>query len=116
MLASGIEVKSGDLIEENRRMRQVLSDVLVVLRGQEGVSQNAAKCGLMEKLIEELKRVEVEPLGVCEENYELKGLLVQIINCLDSLGEDIPKQILYSLRNQIRRVLREQLDHGIAST
>jgi len=115
MLAPLVEAKSMDLMEENRRMRQVLSDVLVVLRGQEGVSQNAAKCELIEKLIEKLQNIDVKPPGVCEENYELKGVLVQTINCLDALGEDLPREILYSLRSQIRFVLREQLDRGIAS-
>ena len=116
MLAPFIEAKSMDLMEENRRMRQVLSDVLAVLRGQEGVSQNAANCGLIEKLIEKLKYFDVKQPGICEENYELKRVLVQTINCLGTLEDDLPEETLNSLKNQIRSILREQLDSGIAST
>lgn len=114
VLAAIVEEKSQELREENEGMREVLGRVLEALRGEKALSQNAVRNGLIERLDHELKKVEVGLPDVREENHNLKGVLVETIYGLDALTEDLPTGTMSSLRQQIRSVIRQQLDHGIA--
>jgi len=113
-LAPVVEEKSQELKEENEGMREVLGRVLAVLRAEKALSKNAVRNGLIERLDHELKKVEVGPPDVSEENHNLKRALMETINGLDALAEDLPTGTMSSLRQQIRSVLRQQLDHGVA--
>ena len=114
ILAPMVEEKSQELSEENERMREVLGSVLEVLRGEKALAQNTARNDLIKMLDSELKKVDVGSPDVSEENYNLKGALVDIIKGLDALTEDLPQETMSSLRQQIHSVLRQQLDHGVA--
>ena len=113
-LAPVVEIKGVELMEENQRMRQVLTSVLSVLYSEDILSRNAVNFELIERLIQKLKKVEAEFQSISEENYELKGILVHTINYMNTLEVNLPQEIAYSLRNQIRSLLREQLNSGIA--
>jgi len=113
-LAPVVEVESQDVSEENEGMREVLGRVLEVLRGEEALSGNAIRNGLIERLDSEFKKGEVQPQDVREENHNLKRALMETINGLDALTEDLSTDTMSSLRQQIRSVLRQQLDHGVA--
>jgi len=113
-LAPVVEVESQDVSEENEGMREVLGRVLEVLRGEEALSGNAIRNGLIERLDSEFKKGEVQPQDVREENHNLKRVLMETINGLDALTEDLSTDTMSSLRQQIRSVLRQQLDHGVA--
>ena len=114
ILAPAVEDKSQELREENEGMREVLGRVLEVLRGEKALSRNAIRNGLIERLEHELKKVEVGPPDVSEEHHNLKGALVETIKGLDALTKDLPTGTMSSLRQQIRSVLRQQLDHAVA--
>lgn len=114
ILAPMVEEKSQELSEENERMREVLGSVLEALHGQKALSQNPVRNDLIDRLDSELKKVDVGSPDVSEENYNLKGALVDIIKGLDALTDDLPKETMSSLRQQIHSVLRQQLDHGVA--
>ena len=113
-LAPVVETKSEELMEENQRMRQVLTGVLEVLYSENSLSQNAANHELAERLVQELKKVETESQNIPQENYELKGILVRTINHMNTVEVNLPQEVASSLREQIRSVLREQLNSGIA--
>ena len=113
-LAPTVEEKSQESREENEGMREVLARVLEALRGEKALSQNAVRNGLIEKLEEELKKVELGLPDATEENQNLKRTLRETINGLDALTEDFTKETMSSLRQQIRVVLRQQLDHSMA--
>jgi len=113
-LAPVVEEESQELSEENEGMREVLEKVLEVLRGEKALSGNAIRNGLIERIDHELKKVEVGLPDVREENHNLKRTLLETINGLDALMEDLPVGTMSSLRQQIRSVLRQQLDHGMA--
>ena len=114
ILAPAVEEKSQTLREENEGMREVLGRVREVLRREKALSRNAIRNGLIERLNHELKKVKVGPPDASEENHNLKGALVETINGLDALTEALPTETMSSLRQQIRSVLRQQLDHGVA--
>jgi hypothetical protein len=113
-LAPVVEEKCQELREENEAMREVLGRVLEVLRGEKALSGNAVSNELIRRLDHELKKVEVGPPDAGEENHNLKGALVETINGLDALKEGLPTETMSSLRQQIRSVIRQQLDHGTA--
>jgi len=113
-LAPVVEVESEELCAENEGMREVLGRVLEVLRGEKALSGNAVSDGLIERLDSELKKGGVQPQDVREENHNLKRALMESINGLDALTEDLSAETMSSLRQQIRSVLREQVDHGMA--
>lgn len=113
-LATVVEEKSQEMDEENKGMREVLGEVLAVLRDEKALSHNTVSSGLIEKLDHELKRVEGGPPDVGEENLNLKRTLMETITVLDVLTEDVPIETMSSLRRQIRSVLRQHLDHGVA--
>jgi hypothetical protein len=113
-LAPFVEEKCQELREENEAMREVLGKVLEALRGEKALSQNAVRNRLIERLDQELKKVEVGPPDVSEENHNLKAALVETINGLDALTENLPTETMSSLRQEIRSVIRQQLDHGVA--
>ena len=113
-LAPVVEEESQELSEENEGMREVLGRVLEVLCGEKALSGNAIRDGLMERIDHELKKVEVGPSDVREENHRLKRALMETINGLDALTEDLSTETMSSLRQQIRSVLRQQVDHGMA--
>ena len=113
-LAPVVEEKTQELKEENVGMREVLGRVLEALRAEKALSKNAVRNGLIERLDHELKKVELRPPDVSEENHNLKRALMETINGLDALTEDLPTGTMSSLRQQIRSVLRRQLDHGMA--
>ena len=114
ILAPMVEEKSQELSEENDAMRQVLTSVLEALRGEKALSQNPVRNDLIDRLDGELKKVSVGPPDVSEENYSLKGALVDIIKGLDALTDDLPQETMSSLKQQVHSVLRQQLDHGVA--
>lgn len=114
ILAPTVEEKSQELTEENERMRGVLGRVLEVLQREEALSQNSVRNRLIERLDRELKKVDVGPTDISEENYNLKGALLESIKGLDALTDDLPTETMSSLRQQIRSALRQQLDHGVA--
>jgi len=114
ILAPAVEERGQELREENERMREVLGRVVEVLQGEEALSRNSVRNGLIERLERELKKVDVGPPDVSEENYNLKGALVETIRGLDALINDLPRETMSSSRQQIRSVLRQQLDHGVA--
>jgi len=114
ILAPAVEEKSQELREENEGMRQVLRRVLAVLRREKALSQNPVRNGLIGKLEEELKKVKVGPPDVHQEHHNLKGALVETIRGLDALAKDFPAGKMSSLRQQIRFVIRQQLDHAVA--
>ena len=113
-LAPVVEEKCQELREENEAMKEVLERVLEALRGEKALSRNAVRNRLIKRLDQELKRVEVGPPDATEENHSLRGALVETINGLDALMEGLPTGTMSSLRQQIRSVLRQQLDHGTA--
>lgn len=114
LLAPAVEEKSQELGEENERMREVLGRVVEVLQGEKTLSQNAVRNRLLERLGQDLKRVGDEPPDIIKENHNLKEALVETIKGLDALTEDLSIETISSLRQQIRSVLRQQLDHGMA--
>jgi len=114
ILAPNVEEKSQELSEENERMREVLGSVLEALHGKKALFQNPVRNNLIDRLDSELKKVDMGPPDVSEENHNLKGALVHTINSLDALTDDLPKETMSSLRQQIHSVLRQQLDHGVA--
>ena len=114
ILAPMVEEKSQELSEENEGMREVLGSVLEALRGEKALSQNPVRNDLIDRLDGELKKVAVGPPDISDENYNLKGALVDIIKSLDALTEDLPQETMSSLRQQIRSALRQQLDHSVA--
>jgi len=113
-LAPNVEEKSQDLREENKAMRKVLERVLRVLHRRKALSQNAISNGLIEILDHELKKVDDSPPDVSQENHNLKRALVETIKALDALAGDLPIKTASFLRQQIRFVLRQQLDHAAA--
>jgi len=113
-LAPVVEEKSQDMDEENKGMSEVLGKVLAALRDEKALSHNTVSSGLIEKLDHELKKVEGEPPDVSEENLNLKRALMETIAVLDALTEDVPIEMMSSLRQQIRSILRQQLDHNMA--
>ncbi len=112
-LAPLVGVSSELLREENQTMREVLERVLEALRKEKALSQNAVGNRLIERLDYELKKGEGRPPDIGEENENLKGALVATIEGLDTLTEELPSKTMSSLRQKIRFVLRQQLDHGI---
>jgi len=114
ILAPMVEEKSQELSEENERMREILGSVLEALHGEKALSQNPVRNDLIDRLDSELKKVDVGSPDVSEENYNLKGALVDIIKGLDALTDDLPKETMSSLRQKIHSVLRQQLDHSVA--
>ncbi len=114
ILAPNIEEKSQELSDENKGMRQALGQVLEVLRGQKALSHNPVRNDLVDRLDSELKKVDVGPPDVSKENYNLKAALVHTINSLDALTDDIPKETMSYLKQQVRSALRQQLDHSVA--
>jgi len=113
-LAPVVEEKTQELKVENEGMREVLGRVLEALRAEKALSKNSVRNGLIERLDHELKKVEVEPPDVSEENHNLKRALMETIYGLDALTDDLPTKVMSSLRQQIRSVLRQQLDRGVA--
>jgi hypothetical protein len=113
ILAPAVEDNTQELREENEVMRKVLRKVLKSLRAEYFSLQNEGTNRLIEKLDLDLKKAKVMPPDVSEENYNLKEILVEIINSLDDLSQDIPIKMMSSLRQQIRSSLRQQLDHGL---
>jgi len=114
MLAPAVEEKSQELREENEEMREVLGKVLDGLRGEKALSRNEVGNGLIARLDDELKRGKVGPPDVHQENHDLKEVLVETIKGLDALKDDLPMETMSSLRQQIRAVIRQQLDHAVA--
>jgi len=114
LLAPEVEEKAKDLIEENEGMKEVLGRVLEVLRREKAFSSNAAEAGLIEAIALELQKAEITYPDISEENYRLKGTLVKTIKGLDALKDNFPIELMSSLRQQIRSVLRQQVDHALA--
>ena len=113
-LAPNVEEKCQELREENEGMREVLGKVLEALHGEKALSRNAIRNGLIAKLDHELKKVEDGPPNVSQENHDLRGALVEAIRGLDVLREDLPMETMSSLRQQIRSVIRQQLNYVAA--
>jgi len=113
-VAPTIEEKCQELREENEGMREVLGKVLEALRGEKSLSRNEVTNGLMERLEHELEKADVEPPDVSQENHDLKGALVETIKGLDALTEDFPVEKMSSLRQQVRSVLRQQMNYAVA--
>ena len=114
LLAVTVEEKSQDLREENEAMRQALGRVLEVLRREEALSQNQVRNGLVERLDRELKKVDVAAVDLSEQHLNLKAAMVEAIKGLDALADDLPPETVSSLRQQMRSVIRLQLDHSLA--
>lgn len=114
ILAPMVEEKSQELSEENDAMRQVLGQVLEVLWGQKALAQNSVRNDLIVTLERELKKVDDGPPDVSEENYSLKGALVDVIKGLDALTDDLPQETMSALKQQVHSALRQQLDHSVA--
>ncbi|MEE8469764.1 MAG: hypothetical protein V3S51_00365 [Dehalococcoidia bacterium] len=114
LLAPAVEEKSQELGEENERMKEVLGRVVEVLQGEKTLSRNTVRNRLLERFGHNLKKVGDEPPDVIKENHNLKEALVETIKGLDALTEDLSIETISSLRQQIRSVLRQQLDHGMA--
>lgn len=114
LLAPAVEEKAKDLIEENKGMKGVLGRVLEVLRGEDAISSNAVKAGLMETIELEMQKAEINYPDISEVNEGLKAVLVKTINGLDALRGDFPMELMSSLRQQIRSVLRQQVNHALA--
>ena len=114
LLAVTVEEKSKDLREENDVMREALERVLEVLKGEEALSHNQVRNGLIERLDRELKKADVTAPDLSEENQNLKEALVGTIKGLDALTDDLPRETMSSLRQQIRSAIRLQLDHSLA--
>jgi hypothetical protein len=111
--APRVEEKGKQLMTENDGMQEVLGKVLEVLRGEKTLSSNAVNTGLIKRLELELQKGETKHPDLSEENDRLKGALVEIIKGLDALSEALPIEKISSLRQQIRVVLRQQLDHEL---
>ena len=114
ILSPAVEEKSQELWEEYEGMRKVLRRVLAALRGEKALSQNPVRNGLIAKVEEDLKKAKVGPLDVHQEHRNLSGALVETIRGLDALAKDFPAGKMSSLRQQIRAVIRQQLDHAVA--
>ena len=112
LLAVTVEEKSQDLREENEGMREILGRVLEVLHGQQAISE--VRNTLIERLDRELKEVDATAPDLSEQNQKLKGALVETIKDLDALTDELPPETMSSLRQQIRSVIRLQLDHSLA--
>jgi thymidylate kinase len=110
MLAPGVEEKSKELIQENLAMREVLGkarDALV----RKSTSSNQVWTQLVESLDLDLQnKVHTD---VLEENHRLKAALAQTIKVIGALTNDVPQETSASLSEQIRHVLRQQIDHGL---
>ena len=109
-----MEEKAKDLIEENEGMKGVLGRVLEALRGENDLSPNAFGAELIETIALEMQRAEINYPDVSKVNECLKQVLVKTINGLDVLQEEFPMELMSSLRQQIRSVLRQQVDHALA--
>lgn len=113
-LAPFVEEKSQELNPENEGMREVLKKVLAVLQEDESLSRNPTRNRLIERLDQELKKASIGPPDANEANYNLKQALVETIKGLDALIDDVPAETMSSMRQQIRSVLRQQLDISLS--
>ena len=113
-VAPVLEEKGKELMIENDGMKQVLRKVLKALRSEINLSSNAVSAGLIRELDLELQKGKTKYRDLTEENHRLKGALVKVIKGLDALSEDLPMKKISSLRQQIRSVLRQQLDRELA--
>jgi hypothetical protein len=110
MSAMGVEEKSKELIEENLAMREVLGKAREAL-GRKAPSSNLIWTQLVEALDVDLKNG--AQTDVLEENHRLKAVLAQTIKGIDALTNEVSPKTVSSLRGQIRRVMRQQIDHGL---
>jgi hypothetical protein len=112
-MAPFIEQRSTELIQENRAMTEMLAKVRRTLN-RKPLPQNAVWTDLLEALGCEPGRRDCS--DVLEDNYRLKGLLVRTIRDLEFLSADLSPRTIRSLEDDIRVVLRQQLDHSLAVT
>jgi hypothetical protein len=113
-LAPTLEEKGDELIKENKKMRDVLRKVMEALRGEKVLYSKPVATEIMLGINRALQNVETGSLGIREGNDCLKEALVETIKRLDALEDDLMKETISSLRQQIRSVVRQQLDHELA--
>jgi hypothetical protein len=111
MLAPGVEEKSKELIEENLAMREVLGKARDTL-GQKSLFSKQVWTQLVESL--DLDSQNGAHSDVLEENHRLKASLAQTIKVVDTLTNEVPPETSAALSEQIRHVLRQQINHGLA--
>lgn len=108
-LAPALEEKSKTLSEENHALRDVLARIRQAL-SQQNPSSNPAWGELAEILA---RRFEHDG-DLLAENHALKAALVDCIKVLDALAAEFSPEPLAALKDQIRAVLRLQLDHALS--
>jgi hypothetical protein len=109
LLAPGIEERSKEMIEENDAMRKVLARAKRTI-GRKGSKQGCTR--LLETLNTELRKRRCSDVPV--ENQRLKKVLIYTIKGLDGLGDEVSQKTLSLLREHIRTVLRQQINHGMS--
>ena len=112
-LATAVEPKYHELIEENEEIKKVMEKGLKVLRGEKALAGDATSDSLIDKIDRELKKVETESADFAEENHNLRLALMETIYGLDDLTEKLPAETITPLRQEIRSVLRHQLNHTL---
>jgi hypothetical protein len=107
-LAPGVEERSKGLMEQNRDMREVLTEARKTI-GNKGGRFNYVGSRLAEAL-----GLNEGQSDILEENHRLKALLVDVIESLDSQAGEADSETIASLRGRIRNVLRRQLNGALS--
>ena len=113
-LAPAVEDKCEELIAENNGMRGIIERVVEVLRGEKPLSRNKVSNGLLKKLGCAMEKPNGKQPALIEENHTLKIALMETINGLDALADELPLETVSPLRQQIRSLIRQQLNYKIA--
>lgn len=111
ILANVVDEKAANLVQENAKMRKVLSEVIEKLRGEKAASREEAGNRLIKDLEAGLKTDGQDP---AEENAILKETLVEAINGSYALSASLPEKTNAFFRQEIRSALRQQVDHSWA--
>ncbi len=114
ILANSVEEKAGDMVVENKAMAEVMGNVMAKLQREDTLSQNRVKNDLVNTIEGALKGIEAGEADPVRKNRDLMEALVDTIKGLDALRDLMPEQTMSSLKQQIRSLLRRQVDHGIA--
>lgn len=108
-LAPGIEERSKELIEQNRDMREVLAEARKTI-GNKGGCFNDVRA----RLAEALDGLNEGQSDLLEENHRLKALLVDVIESLDNEAGEANSNMIASLKQRIRKVLRNQINDAVS--
>ncbi|MBT8342753.1 MAG: hypothetical protein HKP58_05905 [Desulfatitalea sp.] len=116
ILAPNVDEKPEYAIKENRKIQEVLNNVLIGLRKEADASssQNKVMDGLSATIADGLNKSDQGLTSAGEKNVLLKGLLIDTIKGIDSLAADLPQDLINVLKQEIRTAIRQQLDNETA--